>query len=151
MKDTTGIGVISGLIATLIFATIQLTLYYAGIMSYTMIHIWSQIVIPQADFTPIALTIGFIGHVFTGLFFAVIITYYLKQAGTDYLWLKGLVWGGVLWIIRIGIINNLFMRQKILVPDSSVAFWELFTHLTYGFIVTYTASYFYNQNIKTGA
>lgn len=151
MKDSTGIGVISGLIASLVFTTIQLALYYTGIMNYTLIHIWSQIVIPRSEFTPIALTLGFMGHIFTGLFFAVIITYYLKLAGTDYLWLKGLVWGGFLWIIRIGVINNLFMRQSLLIPDSSVAFGELITHIIYCYIITYTAAYFLNQNTKTRA
>lgn len=95
----------------------------------------------------ITTVVGITGHFFTGVAFAFIFILILQKWGRDYLYLKGLGYGGILWIIHEVIIPNIITTDIKLQLSASSQIWHILTGLIWGLAAAYIYKYLQERKV----
>lgn len=115
IRDTITIGSIAGIIATLVFISVN---YIFKLLGYQFTSTWEStagiFLSNNLVHTPLGFIIGFLGQFVIGASGGIIMAYILKFTGYDYYILKGLGMGAFYWLVGVGIIGKIInMTQQI--------------------------------------
>lgn len=112
MRDTITIGVIAGVLATVVMTLFNSALRLFGL---DFVSTWETaahtILNPKLIHTPIGYFIGYICQFILGSIFGVVVAYTLRLTGKDYYLLKGIGVGAVIWLASIGLFMRLLHLQ----------------------------------------
>ncbi|MEW6573404.1 MAG: hypothetical protein AB1374_07210 [Bacillota bacterium] len=142
MRDTVCTGVVAGTAGGLGKLAVNLLLYWAGVAKTTSLHFAAAALLPpnvSLNTTP-ALLVGLAADLLTALLWGITGIYFLSATGRDFLYLKGLVYGGLLWLVGYGFLAQLVVPERLLRPDVGTTATLLVGHLVFGvFLFTVTA------------
>ncbi len=85
----------------------------------------------------LATIVSIIGHMITDMLFAVLFVYFIKVTSAKYMYLKGIIYGGVIWFILIGL-GTLFRLPVFTTAPPSAALALFVGAVMYGAIVVFT-------------
>lgn len=144
MRDSIVTGLIAGILGGLVYLVPAWGLWLAGIAKTTPLHISAHVFLPPgaATGTIPALTFGFIVHLIVSALLGIIAVGMLRLTGADYLWAKGLAFGGTVYLLVYGLIAQAFIPAAVLHPDLVTSAVFLFGHLVYGLIAVLFAGYY---------
>ncbi len=107
-QDSIVSGAISGLIGTIAKEIIDFISVAVGFSKETYWHVAASIFVKPAEAaTPVGQALGALADLITGAFFGVLLLYLIKFTGKDYLYIKGLGLGWLIWLAVFGIVINL--------------------------------------------
>lgn len=108
VKDKITLGIIAGILSNIFVSIIDILCYKLNISQFIHIHIVASAYFPVSDIHTIpALIVGTISDFIIAAFFGVMIVYVLFFTGTDFLYVKGLFFVLVYWLMIYGLIRRL--------------------------------------------
>ncbi len=106
--DSVIIGGMAGFIGTIIKEILDFLNVLIGWSKYLYWHLAASVFVqPTAVNHPGALILGALGDLITGAMFGVILLYTIKLTGKDYLYIKGLAFGWLIWLGVFGLMMNI--------------------------------------------
>ncbi len=132
-KDTILISTVVGLSATAIETIITFIMKITGLIKTPLYIYVGKLSIGEVPHKPwMEAAIGIPGHLITGVIFTFVFVLILQKWGDDYLYLKGLGFGGFLWLIHEVIIPNMITTNIILKLSPSSQIWHIITAFIWG-------------------
>jgi hypothetical protein len=132
-KDTFLTSFLVGLGSTALEILISLIFKYTKLIQTPLYLFVGKLTIGEIPAKPwILVIIGILGHLLTGIIFAFILILILQKWGRDYLYLKGLGYGGFLWLIHELIIPNIITTNITLRITASSQLWHFLDGLIWG-------------------
>lgn len=135
VKDTIAIGTLAGIIATLIFLTVN---YLFKLLGYQFTSTWEAtaglFLSPQLIHTPLGYLVGFLGQYSIGISGGICMAYILKFTGYDYYILKGLGTGILYWVAGVAIIGRILNVTQKLADEPVTNFLIILDLLIFGII-----------------
>ncbi|MBS4025893.1 MAG: hypothetical protein KGZ96_09495 [Clostridia bacterium] len=143
-KDTTVFGVLAGVLGGTAYQGFVWIFYLIRIAKITPYQIGAYVLIkPGLDITSFsAQLLGMVQHYANSALLAIIALYLLRLMGTDYAWLKGLSFGGVIYFLLYGVIAKAVVPVGILQPDLSTSAVFMFGNLIFGLVTVLTLVYY---------
>jgi hypothetical protein len=142
MKDKVAIGVITGLLADavkLIFNYLTFRFHFASLVFW---QITASRFLEKSDlFKPIAYLIGGVIDLTVTAIIGALFIYFLHFTGRDYIWLKGVGFGLVIWVLLLGTL--LIQSRTKLALTSSDTIVTLMAHFFYGLSLAFAAKKLY--------
>ncbi len=139
IKDRVTLGFIVGLIGALAMELPGLLLYKLGIIKYLALHIAATAFIADKFvFTPAGVIVGLFANCFTGGVVGIFLALFLREFKTDQWLLKGLMVGGIVWLIAAGVIFNILTKPTVIpFEDPAYRLYQLFSHCIYGVLTVF--------------
>lgn len=149
MRDSAVTGLISGIVGGIVHQVFIWTFYSLGIADVTPSLLGAYIAVkPGADITSLsAQTIGMVVHLTTSISLGVIAVYLIRLMGDDYLWVKGVAYGAVIYLLLWGAIAKLVVPVQVLQPNLATSGVFLVSHLIFGMITISLAGYYLKKRI----
>ncbi|RPF42829.1 hypothetical protein EDD75_1941 [Thermodesulfitimonas autotrophica] len=147
MRDTVYTGVVAGTAGGLSKLAVNLLLYWAGAAKTTSLHFAAAALLPPnvpLNTLP-ALLVGFAVDWLTAVLGGLAGVYFLRATGWDFLYLKGIVFGGLLWLVGYGFLAQMVVPERLLRPDVGTSATLLVGHLVFGLVLFTVAA-----RLKTG-
>ena len=140
-KDTFLISAVVGVAATALEIILTFILKLTGLIKTPLYLFVGKLAVGQVPKQPqwIEPTVGIIGHLIIGVTFTFLFVLVLRKWGDDYIYLKGLGFGGFLWVIHEVIIPNI-ITSKIVLRISAVS---QLTHIITAFFWGLAAAFIY--------
>ncbi|MEW6770313.1 MAG: hypothetical protein AB1330_02865 [Bacillota bacterium] len=142
MRDTVYSGTIAGTLGAPVKLAVNLLFYVASVAKTTTLHLSAAALLPKgvALNTPAAsLTIGVAVCWLVSALSGIIGVYILRLTGRDFLWLKGIIYGGLIWVVGYGYLATLVVPERLLRPDLATSVAMLTAHLAFGLTVLFAA------------
>lgn len=136
IKDTIANAALAGTIATVAQESFSWLIYWLGIAKSTPAHYAARLLTGNPNIPANKLWIGLAGHLITGLIFGLAFVYLMRRLGKDYYILKGITFGGLLWIVTYAIIPNLTRQNLGLNSDTMTVLIDLITYFIWGIIAS---------------
>lgn len=112
---------IAGLGAGIAYTIINGVFFVAGVLPSTLTHYSAKLVMPPGTpITTLALTMGGIADIAASFTGAILIELIFRWTGKDLFWFKGLIVGGVLWLVHVSFIPAIVPRVFETLPPSMV-------------------------------
>ena len=132
IKDKIIIGLLIGLLAD----AVKLTFNFLSFkLNFTPVVFWqlvSATVLEKEDvFTPLGILIGGITDIIVTMFLGVIFIYLIYLTGKENLWIKGIGFGMLVWLIFFVVVRGLLVQGKI-PPDPSGILVTIGAHFLFG-------------------
>ena len=135
IRDTITIGSIAGIIATLIFISVN---YIFKLMGFQLTSTWEAtakiFLASNLIHTPLGKIVGVFGEYVIGASGGIIMAYILKFTGYDYYLLKGLGMGALFWIVGVGIIGKLINLTPKIADEPITNFLIMLDLIIFGII-----------------
>jgi len=133
-SDTAVVGVLAGIVGGTAHQLFMWVFYLMGTAKITAFQLGAYVAIkPGLDITSIpAQLLGMLQHYALSTILAVFAFYCLQKIGTDYLLLKGLLFGVAVHFIVYGWLAKTAIPVDILQPDFATSVVFLFSHLVFG-------------------
>jgi len=143
MRDSALTGIIAGVIGGIAYQSFMYVFYLVGISETTPFHLGAYILLrPGLDISAVpAQALGMVQHLANSSLLGLIAVYLLRYMGTDYLWLKGLAFGGVIYFLIYGVIAKAVIPVHILQPNLSTSTAYMFGNLLFGLLTTFAVAY----------
>ncbi len=136
MDDILVKGAWAGLIGTLGDALIHKLCFFLFRTATTAQYI-AGLVFHKTKFTDLEYFIGFLIHLSAGAFAGTLLALILKYSSEKYAYLKGVVFGLLMWIVHIAIIPNVINSpQPFILRTAAETVVDLFAHLIFGILAT---------------
>ncbi|MEW6173449.1 MAG: hypothetical protein AB1510_10350 [Bacillota bacterium] len=141
MQDTVYSGTIAGTIGGLVKLAINLVLYVLGVAKTTSLHMAAAALLPRgvALNLPSSLMVGLAVDWLVAVALGIIGVYIVRLTGRDFLWLKGVVYGGLIWVVGCGYLATAVVPAWLLRPDPATSVSVLAAHLAYGLTALFVA------------
>ncbi len=114
LKDKMVIGIIIGLLADIVKLSFN---YLSFTLNYTPVVFWQIVAatgLAKEDvFTPAGLLIGAITDITIAMFLGVIFIYFIYLTGKENLWIKGIGFGMLVWVMFFVVIEGQLVPEKI--------------------------------------
>lgn len=141
MQDMVYSGTIAGTLGALVKLAVNLLLCVASIAKTTTLHLSAAALLPKG----VALNTA--GSLMTGVavcwlvsaLSGIIGVYILRLTGRDFLWLKGIIYGGLIWVVGYGYLATLVVPERLLRPDLATSVAMLTAHLAFGLTALFVA------------
>ena len=82
-------------------------------------------------------TVGVIGHLMIGVVFTFLFVLVLQKWGDDYIYLKGLGYGGFLWVIHEVFLPNIITSEIVLKLSAASQIFHIVTSLIWGLAASF--------------
>lgn len=141
MQDTVYAGAVAGTLGGLAKLAVNLILYLLGAAKTTTLHMAAAALLPKGTALniPSSLTVGLAVDWLVAVLLGIIGVCVIRVTGRDFLWLKGAVYGGLIWVIGCGYLAVPVVPPWLLRPDLATSVSMLVTHLAFGLIVLFVA------------
>lgn len=138
-KDTILISTIVGLGATAFEIVLTTILKSLGVIKTPLyIYVGKLALHPIPDHPQwIETSVGIFGHLVIGVVFTFLFVLALQKWGDDYIYLKGLSFGGVLWVIHEVLLPNLITTKIVLKFSPTSQLTHVITALIWGLAAAY--------------
>ncbi len=143
MRDTVLAGTFAGIAGGLFYQVFVWVLLLSGIAQTTPFRLGAYVLVrPGVNLSSLpAQGLGAAQHFALASLFGIIIVYLLRLVGTDFLAVKGLVYGGIIYFLIYGVLAKAVIPVHILQPDLTTSIVHLFGNLFFGLTTTYIAGY----------
>lgn len=143
-SDTATLGVLAGVVGGTVHQALVWLFYLMGIAKITPYQLGAYVVIkPGLDITSFsAQLLGMLQHYALSTIVAIIMLYCLQQIGTDFLLLKGFLFGLALYFLIYGWLAKTVIPVDVLQPDFATSVVYLFGNLIFGIVATLTLARF---------
>lgn len=135
MRDSFFTAFMAGGIATLVQMAISWSLHLAGIIEQNPSLFHARLLTNKLNPNIFEIILGVLNNVAAGMFFAIILLYFLRLTGTDYALLKGGFIGYINSIIQFLFLARLYVKPGLVLPNA-VTQWHLFTVYTLWGVIT---------------
>ncbi|MBI2873448.1 MAG: hypothetical protein HYY09_00025 [Firmicutes bacterium] len=137
IPDRTTLGGVAGLVGTIPQLILNFISVQIGFGEFYAFQVSASIfVVERMTLTPMGLIIGGFTWILTAAFFGAILARLIDLEGEDFWWIKGLLFGSVLFIVLFGILFNLGAGRIVpLDPQSKVS--ALAENALYGIVTAY--------------
>lgn len=135
LRDSFFTAFVAGGIATLVQMAISWSLYWSGITEQNPSIFHARLLTNKMDPNFYEILLGTFNNVAAGMFFALVIYYFLKLTGTDYALLKGGFIGYINAIIQFLFLARLYVKPGLVLPNA-VTQWHLFAVYTIWGVIT---------------
>ncbi|WP_027364121.1 DUF6789 family protein [Desulfotruncus alcoholivorax] len=140
-QDTLAIGTLAGITGTVVMHGFSILWNYLGLTKVTTLQVSGAILVAQEQLnTPLGLIISIIVHLMVGSVGGVLLAYYIKYAGKDLYWLKGLALSGFMLLAGMGFIVHVMQIMPQMYKDALTVFFHIINYLIYGQVVAYTVT-----------
>ncbi len=133
-------GSIAGIIAIIFGTLIDYYLYRTGSMDNN-ISVYVSAILLQKDFIgdKTSKYIGLIGHLIMSILFGIIISLTLYFTGYSYSYFKGILIGGIFWLIlHQALTDKFWVPKEYNISSKGVLWqWQFIIHLIEGFIIVF--------------
>lgn len=135
IRDTITIGSIAGIIATLVFISVN---YIFKLLGYQFTSTWEAtagiFLASNLIHTPLGKIVGFLGEYIVGASGGITMAFILKFTGYDYYILKGLGMGALFWLVGVGIIGKLINLTPKIADEPLTNFLIILDLIIFGII-----------------
>ncbi|MBU4532531.1 MAG: hypothetical protein KJ650_02660 [Firmicutes bacterium] len=132
-QDTVFVGFLGGLIGGLAKLAADVAFFILGIAKTTEAHLAAQAFLPTGTaITLSALALGVAVDLGIAVALGIVAAYIIAFTGRDYLLLKGLIFGALLYVFGYGLVAQAFLPTVVLRPDLATSAVFLLTHLVLG-------------------
>ena len=132
LKDRIIIGIIIGILADVVKLSFN---YLSFALNYTPVVFWQIVAatgLAREDvFTPIGIFIGGITDVIVAMFLGVIFIYFIYLTGKENLWIKGIGFGMLVWVIFFVVVEGQLVQEKI-PPEPPGILVTIVAHFLFG-------------------
>lgn len=141
VQDTVASGTVAGTLGGLVKLAINLVLYVIGVAKTTTLHASAAALLPPGAplGLPSSLMVGLVVDWLIGVGLGILGAYILRLTGRDFLWLKGIVYGGLIWVLGYGFLATLVVPKWLIRPDLATSASMLAAHLAYGLTTLFVA------------
>lgn len=131
-------GSIAGTIAIVFGTILDYFLYRIGLMDNN-ISVYVSAILMQKEFLSDKTSkyVGLIGHLIMGTIFGIVISLTLYFTGSSYAYYKGILIGGVFWLILHQALTDKFWVPKEYNISSNGVLWQFIIHLVEGFLTVF--------------
>jgi len=144
-------GVLIGLLADAVKLGVN---YLAFALGYTHVLFWQVVatnILPQEFLSSTsALIIGGVTDLTVTCLLGVAFLYFIQRTGLDFLFLKGIGFAMVTWVVLFGIILGPSIERK-LPPSPSEVLVTIVAHFLFGVALAVFTSFFYQPNEESHA
>jgi hypothetical protein len=140
MQDMVCAGTIAGTLGALVKLAVNLLLCVASIAKTTTLHL-SAALLPKgvALNTAGSLTTGVAVCWLVSALLGTIGVYILRLTGRRFLWLKGILYGGLIWVVGYSYLATLVVPERLLRPNPATSVAMLAAHLAFGLTALFVA------------
>jgi len=141
VPDTVYAGTIAGTIGGLVKLALNLVLYVLGAAKTTSLHFAAAALLPKGTALnkPSSLMVGLAVDWLVAVALGISVVYIVRLTGRDFLWLKGVIYGGLIWVVGYGYLAALVVPAWLLRPDPATSVSVLAAHLAYGLTALFVA------------
>lgn len=126
-------GTFAGILGDLVKLAVNLVLYIIGVAGTTSLHIAAAALLPaRVAQGPPFLMLGLVVEMLVAAGLGILGAYLVRATGRDFLWLKGIVYGGIIWVIGYGLLAPLLAPRWLVLPNLATSMAMLAAHLAYG-------------------
>ncbi|MDQ7791553.1 MAG: hypothetical protein C4575_09020 [Desulforudis sp.] len=143
MQDTIFVGFVVGLIGGLAKMATDIAFFIPGIAKTTSAHLGAQALLPEG--TPLtlpALALGAGVDLTIAIALGIIATYIIANTGRDYLFLKGIIFGAMVYVFGYGLVALAVLPVAVLRPDFASSATFLLSHMVLGAVIFLVAGQF---------
>ena len=136
-ENKISLGIFSGILANTLANIFSLILYFTGIKEYFLWTLATSIFVSRDKINNLgAIILGIVADSIIAIWLGILLVYILYIIGTNRGYLKGLIYGGLWWIILYGGVTGLHIsRLEINSIDSNLAY--LAEHLIFGILLAW--------------
>ena len=150
MRDSGVIGLISGIAGGIVFQVFIWISTIFGIAGVTPSQIGAYLFANSTEITTLsAQIIGMVAHLINSAILGVILVYILRLMGTDYLWVKGVAYGGAIHLLAYGAILRIFIPVKVLQPNLPTSLVFFISHIIFGIVTVFVAGHYLKEGFRT--
>ncbi|NLC51648.1 MAG: hypothetical protein GX764_05005 [Firmicutes bacterium] len=136
MSDRYLIGTAAGIIAAALKIALNWIFFFFDMTLVTEAHLGAMLVSPDNVEIPAALFMGAVIHLLLGTVFDVLLMFFLHASGKDYYWLKGGIYGALLWLVFFLLIPSLLFSEQTF-RNVITAAVHLITNVVFGFAASF--------------
>lgn len=131
-KDKLVTGIIVGLLADAVKLTVNYISFRLGFAKVVFWQMIAALFLERRDvFTPLGLIIGGVADIVITSLLGIIFIYTISYIGSENLWIKGIGFGMVVWVVFFGIVLEQLIADKI-PPEPSGIIVTIAAHFAYG-------------------
>lgn len=151
MRDSAVKGILSGVAGGIAYQVFVWVFYLLGIADITPFQVGAYILIkPGLDITTLsAQALGMVQHFANSCILGLIAVLVIRWLGSDYLWIKGVSYGAVIYFLLYGVIARTIIPVRVLQPNLSTSAVFLFGNLAFGVTTTLVAGYLLREESLT--
>jgi hypothetical protein len=134
-------GFIAGTIGGLATFLVDMFFYAVGVTRTMILEQAGYLVLPNGISLdlPSSLMMGAAVHWVVAAVLGVTGAYIIRLTGRDFLWLKGVLYGGFIWVGLHGYLAATAIPDRLLKPDVATSVLTAFSHLLFGLITLLVA------------
>lgn len=118
IRDKVALSFISGILGTLVMYSVGIPLYFLKVAKVIyLIYTFEVFVTPELARTVPGFLAGFVTGLLVGAVLALGFKLIIEWTGYDWIWLKAVGYGGLMWFVWVGIMRNLLDVTPYLVTD----------------------------------
>jgi hypothetical protein len=138
VKDTLTVGVVAGIVGTIVMLILSQLLMALDLIKMATLDYSAEIFLePQQAGTPAGVIVGLIAHFMVGAGGGVLLAYFMKISGKDYYWLKGLGLGAVMLLLGMAFVVTLMNIMPEMREDSLTVLFHMVIYFIYGLTCAY--------------
>lgn len=138
LRDKLALSLVAGVLGTLVMYTVGLPLFLLDIAkSIYLVYVIEIFVTPGIARTTLGMISGMLVGLIVGGTLAFVFKLILEWIGTDWLWLKAVVYGALMWFIWVGIMRNFLEISQYLQRDLTTNMILLLQSTIYILATTY--------------
>ena len=143
MKDTLAVGTIAGIAGTIVMHVFSFIFKALNLITVTTFDYSASIFLNQSQLnTTAGLIVGAIAHFLIGAAGGVLLAYFIRAAGKDYYWLKGLALSGFMLLGGMGLVLNIMNLMPEMRESGLTVLLHIITYAVYGLTTSYIIARF---------
>lgn len=147
--DTLLTGAVAGIMGTIVLHILSMLWLNLGFISITTMQVSGEIfLIPSQINTMAGFWVSIFVHFLVGSAGGVLLAYFMKIAGYEFYWAKGLALAGFMLLMGMGLVVNTMGIATRMRQDAVGVLFHIINYIAYGLVVSYTLYKFANIREK---
>ncbi|MFA7467676.1 MAG: hypothetical protein WCY82_05355 [Desulfotomaculaceae bacterium] len=149
INDTFLTGAVAGILGTIVLHILSLLWLKLGFISITTMQVSGEIfLIPSQINTLAGFWVSIFVHFVVGAAGGVLLAYFMKIAGYDFYWIKGLALAGFMLLMGMGLVVDMMGIAPQMRKDAVGVLFHIISYIAYGLVVAYILYKFANIREK---
>ena len=137
-EDTFTTGAMAGILGTIVLHILSLIWLNLGLISITTMQVSGEIfLIPGQINTLAGFWVSIFVHFLVGSAGGVLLAYFMKFAGYDFYWVKGLALAGFMLLMGMGLVVDMMGIATQMRRDAVGVLFHIISYIAYGLAVSY--------------
>jgi len=148
-NDTFLTGAVAGILGTIVLHILSLIWMNLGFISITTMQVSGEIfLIPSQINTLAGFWVSIFVHFLVGSAGGVLLAYFMRFAGYDFYWIKGLALTGFMLLLGMGLVVDMMGIAPQMRQDAVAVLFHIISYIAYGLAVAYILYKFANIREK---